>query len=1693
MIEPNLVKWLDLGDNMQKSDIYMKGSFLVLFRFFRTMLQHKNGNIILFIILKIVFFLQVMMIPIINNPSKDSDQDSLIQFLHYIKQIIFIQDLISKKSDYIIFLTIGFILIAILYILIIYILINSKGKIQETPVKLLNVLNIFVQNYLMCPIVNVFMLSIKCEKSKHIYFKYKCFDDYIHILIVFFSLLSLFSCLIYSFLLSLFYYQVGGIKTQDLLKRVNCNFEFYVNFLSMIYYFISFYLQYYTKELQTFYFLYNRFFFFLFTLFLFLYMYFNVFYYDRRINAINLYGWGFLWWYSVGLLLKKSFKIKDISIFVIVGMVCICFILFFLDGYNTEYYLTQANILESKSIKQIEQFTYNLLDIVSQNTIKSKTLVSGIINSIEEFFKSQPEIYEKYENFIKNKIMISKLGGKSNILFNAYNIIYIIYDFYLEKAEMKENIMIIISYFLMNNLKNPTYAAFLTSTIKVNGIRILYLKYILVEDIKDFLIAKLIKNSANKESIKHIEIGSAIVYDNYIDSFKMKIYDAACNQIDYFDILKNNTLSSKATKNFLNIGDSILLLRKEINSLWNKIIKLNPFSDDIEKDYMLYLRTIIQDEDLAQKEEKRYYHIKMSKLSEKHNIYHSLFDKDVSTVILVDGCGLIGKIIYVTPNFGTIFNFLPKELVNVMITDFQPTYIAQFHKDIMFDALKYSNLNYMYPNMKNIVLKGKGNGLFNVNAYIKCLPNFDFGLIYILVIEKINDNQFIILLDENFYINAMTNPYVNVNGDFSSINNINNYNLNNNIINHHCAIIIPDILKFIKFDGERFCLLKNDIDLKGILYPNTEHCLEFTSLIENVLDRIKQTGQLIYEDNITPAKHTLINQLSSQTSVKLKKEQNLHEFHDLLNHIKEKCGNKSISIFYRITSKEFLNGSKFYFKIFITNDLMNGNDYNINISKNNNNIQQKSLQKSRNSTVLNNSPSNNDIHKLKGIKIKISQDKNKNDKDKKIKFNENTNENEENNNIERQLSQNSLTTKSSVDSASFNKLKSKILNKNEPNIITYMKLASFFFLVSTILLIYLNSNNAKNKLKFLEEYLDQNFYFNHTKIIISCVYSTGANLKLIKYKILNDSACITDGGCKIIYLELLSKCLNDIKIQTAKVPYFNDDYKEKLSINNNITIYMYNLTTTTNITLDGPNLLNFVLSNGIRFKNNINNYIEVADSEYQIYGENILKQGHYYINNNLIEGFNRELMSEKITQRKFSTNYIFIILNCIIFIGVMVILNYMTFKLYHIQKFFISKLVKFHSLNFDNYIKYLEELKKKLRNDSCDDEEKDDENQSNGNNNDGLHNTKSEEKEQNKKGKKESSYLRESNRNGGRKKMQGKMSKIQQQKQEKINIMSLYIFKFNLILALKICLLLILSMLYYLIVYILYFQKRREYFNFDDIINNIYGIYKDCDIIFANLLNEAIEYENFIIKRDKIISSFQKGDLININFNGIEYTINNYTVLSNLTYKIKVPDSTEILIPRVNNILLPIISNVKMDKKSSKSKIAQLFNGDICEIIFEKNITQYQICSNFWSSILKQGLIQCITQMSVEINTILDELEDVNMGTLSFYDFINKSTFSQLKTFINYYFLESFRKNDEYFNSMRKEKLNFLHKILNFLLVIFIIILIVLFIFLILMIYSAKTMFSSFLGFIGIIPIQYLFEDEFFYKDVLKLEEDIFD
>ena len=118
---------------------------------------------------------------------------------------------------------------------------------------------------------------------------------------------------------------------------------------------------------------------------------------------------------------------------------------------------------------------------------------------------------------------------------SVISIIYILYSYYLSKTPFNEEIIFNMCYFLINEFNNPIYAMYLCSKTKTEGHKNLYNKFLLIEDIKDYLTYKL-KNNSQKESIKHVQIGKVILYYLYIDLFRTKIYDAINNQIDYFEV-----------------------------------------------------------------------------------------------------------------------------------------------------------------------------------------------------------------------------------------------------------------------------------------------------------------------------------------------------------------------------------------------------------------------------------------------------------------------------------------------------------------------------------------------------------------------------------------------------------------------------------------------------------------------------------------------------------------------------------------------------------------------------------------------------------------------------------------------------------------------------------------------------------------------------------------------------------------------------------------------------------------------------------------------------------------------------------------------------------------------------------------------------------------------------------------------------
>ena len=1708
MIDTQILEFIDIGDAIPTLDIYSKTRLIKFFNYLRIMNNYKPESMLFILFCKFFYFFQFLIIPLINTPEEEKNADSLIKIINYIKKLIFVQDIINDKKSYIIILSFCIVICLLIIFLLIYLIISYKN-IKKYPMVILNFLNFIFQHVLLFILINTFLLSTKCMNGKHIYLNIKCWKSTRHIILCFISILFMSFSIFYSALLSLYTIQIGGIKSIHFLTAINSNYKIVVNILSIFSYGFSYFVEYYTDRDNEFYTFFNKVFVLCISLSLLTFGYKYVYYYNNVMNFTVLFGWSFIAWYCFGTIFKIIFYINDIILFVLIGWCVISYVLYIYSKYRIEYFLTQINILEVKTVKEIEMFVYNFLLVASNNSIESKTLLIGLIQSLREFFSNNNEIYEKLQKFENNEIMIQKFGGNNSSIFQVYNIIYLIYDYYINKSELKDDVLLLFCYFLINKLKNISYAFYLCTKIKINKHKLSFLKYILMEELKEHLINKITKNSSNKETIKYVQFGSLILYNTLIDSFKLKIYDAACNQIEYFDILRNTTTSPKVTNNFLILGEKIINLRKDIIKIWNKIIELNPFSDENEKDYMLYLETIIKDEELARKESKRYNQIKLSKLIEKNNIYHSLFIKEICSIVLFDGISLNCKIIYTTPNFPILFNYLPKELILMNIEDLLPTCVSYYHNELISNTLRYSNLSFIFnKKFKNCFLKSKSNGLYNINVYVKCLPNLSNGIIYISVIEKINENQFLIILDSDFKINAMTEQVTVSNETFYSILNDNNsFGLNQNILNHHIGIIIPEILKQIKFENNKFTLIKNDIDLKGILYPNINEFSHIENEVDLILEKIKQNGRLMTDEYINLITNKEL--LSRSTSKTIKKESNLKEYNDLIGELNGKYNNKTYSIFYNLIKKSFLNDKYIYYRLYITNDILGSNDYNNNF-KCTESPKVENIINQINRRISVDSVNHATGIKERVIKLKINGNEFKQNIDKYNTNNFNNivnmiNENKENNdinnaNIQEKISHSSLTTHASIDSAIFNKLKSKILEKNEPFFIIHLKFFSILYIIITIILIYFSNISMKNRFTNTYNFINQNYFFNSSKVFVSCIYLSGLNLKFLKYNMMNRNDCFNT-DCLEVYMKILEMCLNTIENSTNDLINFDIDYKNILSKDKEIDIYVYSLNFTHTISIHNTNLLHFILSNGIKIISHIESYLREDNDTIDSYEENLLNCSFNYIHDIDIHEFRNNIKQEKLNQTKFRPNYYYYIINVFLFVFISAIFIFVIFKVHSIEKYFLKKLIWYHSNNFDNYIKYLDELKKKLRSEPDDDDDKILQNDSNENqNNIENESEKSYTKKFQTKKKESNSNIKDDKlsikkKTKKKKKLQGRYSKMHQQKKEKIHIMGTYFLLHNILNAIKLVLILSILTIFYIIMDTIYKKRKKDFILLDNIMSEIYGIFNESCIKYSLMKNQTSHYLEYNIMKEKYIKELLNDYISNITINSITYTKNDIDLLNETKYELIIPTLEEISIPKIGNILTSFFSKNENGKSNNPySQLYRIYYGDLCQFLYIDDEILYNNCINFWSAILKRGLEQTITQFSIELNSLLDEFISINKGEKTLKEINNyNGTLGQIEIFINFFFLNSFVKTREYYKSIMKDKLNDFSSLINIMFIFIIICIPIIFFFIIIFIYSIKRNLTCFLNFIGILPIQYLSEDENFYRDILKLEGEIFE
>ena len=1648
MIEQNIIEWIEINDSVQKIEIYNNKKYATFFIINYLLSEYSNFSELFYILMIFLFYFQILELNIVKL---DTTEDGFLKVIQYFENVfLFHKVIINNNYIYLLlFIIICFIyLFSIIISIVNVILYKKKKKTNRILLTINSLINIISIYYINGPAIHIFLYKLLCKDGTKTFL---CpIKGIFNIFLFILNLIYIVYIILSSFITSLFINDIGSVNISNVKCKINNNYTTIIVISKILYFIFYYFIEQFVDEnittINIIILLIYISFFLLINIFISIYSSRQLFYYNHNINNAFHYCSHYSTWFSFCIFLKNVLKIKDISLFIILGLFIITIGLYYNNNYSNFKLITEFNFFEENNLNNIEKYNQILLDIIIKNEARNKILISGVIKKFEEYLYNNPELYDQYKKIKNSQYLRHKFPShKEQIILS---IIYIIYSYNIEKSKDNVDLTLCMCYFLINKLKNPTYAIWLCTKLKSYSFKQSYYIFVLMEDIKKYL-SKRIKKNKMKLKIKNLEVSKVILYYQFVSLFKIKIYDSICTLVEYYDILRNKIATTKTLDNYLRVGEDALVIRKEVFILWEKIIILNPFCLESLSDFLLYVDTILQDNIMAKNEEKRFYELQAEKLHEKHNIYYSMFNQDNCSILLADGNNFNGKIIYKTPNFPFLFMFNEKEIINLSLEDLLPNCIQNFHKYIVDDLIKNSNIDCLYKDKRNSILKGKSGILFNVNLYVKTVPNLCYGLIYFILVEKINEENFMFVLDNDLLINGFTET-AEVTKNYILGNN---YGLSHFINGHHIGLIIPEILFYLNYDNisNSFYLEKNNIDLKGYLYPITNF-KELDEKIPIILEELKNRN--IYNEK-------------NNNKIEI-----FQEYNDLILLLK-KQNLKPFSIFFRIESYKFIGGKYMYYRIYITNDLMTEKKptlyKNANIKSLSNEDEKEYVDRNNLSKIkskISSEPINENLNKkdisqfnsgissksiikfkeIKKIKLKVETtviknkpeilNNNKNDKNvskKLVKKNEKKKKDSKNNKQE-----NKNPSKSNEEPVVFNKVKSHILLKHDCVHVKLMRHLSYYFIILNIILIIVDFFYAKYKTKKIFIFLKQNIYFPHLKMCIGCIYISSINLKFFNLGYIANDIC-PNNDCKSFFLNIFKNCLVEMNSEESNIHYYYSVLKKSASEKFEIKLYSYNTEETNNLNLDINNILYLITSHSMKIIAQLKDNSLDNKKFYEIYMRNLISNSLTYFKSNS-DGFIGNQKNEE--SYKISFHFpICIAIYVLYLIYTMYIYYDYIILIKDIHIFYFDKLMNFVSEQFELYLKKINDIKNQFGNNNDNDDK-----------NSGELDFGDEKEEKNEVYSLKKNDKTKKDEKKNEKDLKSKENKIMQQRLKNKNIISNYLCNLGIFYLVIFLIIFLLSLSYYLTIILISRKLKNDYLKFDSQIETINKLYLDSLNIFI-LFKEQIE---------KFERTGNKSNL-------------------------EIPKDSEIARPKFDNSLMNLIKSSKYTQENLQLFI-KLYNNNGCEILV-KNEAEKQICENLLSSMLTKGLEQTIVQINnIIITNVLDELNSLKTYKTIYDIYKPHSTFSDYEIFINYYLINSFLKTQNMFDVFRENEQNYINKIYNITIIIFFLFYLLLSIFLIVYIYSYKAYTGYFLSFIGIIPPKFLADDNEFYSQVTGLE-----
>ena len=459
------------------------------------------------------------------------------------------------------------------------------------------------------------------------------------------------------------------------------------------------------------------------------------------------------------------------------------------------------------------------------------------------------------------------------------------------------------------------------------------------------------------------------------------------------------------------------------------------------------------------------------------------------------------------------------------------------------------------------------------------------------------------------------------------------------------------------------------------------------------------------------------NNKSSKNNYQAPPEENKEDISDEFNNITKEINKKNVktfNIFYRIKLYSFIEGKYKYYRVYVyhnyltVKDIDSPDNNNIKIKEEHSRFAYKIPKEKKIERII---PNENRANNEEAKENKIIDENNINNINNDVKSDEIKIKEESNNNI----NNNEKKSKSSIDSIKlynsqpdngFNKTKNDIIKKKEIFPIKIMKYLYYIFDLIVIILMVCELFLQKQEFFELSEFLEQNLFFNQTKITVGAFYSISVNFRWLSHSLyMGNVKCPENNWNEYFKLAFLEN-VDFIEDQRNFSLYMRKEFKEILKQKRQIELYIYKYEKKEKYDFHFSNYLSFIFNCGIKIIEEFKYFTNISECQEipkelgfnEIYLQNLIDE-LYNLYFSKIDGYVGEEKEKKISKIMSEFPFTLLASGVTLFL-IMFFYIYHILHLHHIEINFLEKLINFNSPNFEKYIKNLNELKNKLKNDN---------------------------------------------------------------------------------------------------------------------------------------------------------------------------------------------------------------------------------------------------------------------------------------------------------------------------------------------------------------------------------------------------------